>query len=93
MLRFGAARGTAPSPARPDAFVDAALAHAARADCALCLLPLEDVLGQIEQPNLPGTIDEYPNWRRRTPGAAATLLDGPAASARLGAVAAARAGV
>jgi 4-alpha-glucanotransferase len=28
---------------------------------------VEDVLALTEQPNLPGTIDEHPNWRRRLP--------------------------
>jgi 4-alpha-glucanotransferase len=28
---------------------------------------LEDLLGLIDQPNIPGTIDEHPNWRRRLP--------------------------
>ena len=27
----------------------------------------EDVLGVIEQPNLPGTVDQHPNWRRKLP--------------------------
>ena len=22
-----------------------------------------DALGEVRQPNLPGTVDEYPNWR------------------------------
>jgi 4-alpha-glucanotransferase len=26
---------------------------------------LEDMLGLDEQPNLPGTVDVHPNWRRR----------------------------
>jgi 4-alpha-glucanotransferase len=26
---------------------------------------LYDVLGELDQPNLPGTVDEYPNWRMR----------------------------
>jgi 4-alpha-glucanotransferase len=26
---------------------------------------LEDGLGEVEAPNLPGTVDEHPNWRRR----------------------------
>jgi 4-alpha-glucanotransferase len=26
---------------------------------------LEDLLGEIEQVNLPGTVDEHPNWRRK----------------------------
>ena len=28
---------------------------------------VEDVLGLAEQPNLPGTVTEYPNWRQRLP--------------------------
>lgn len=27
----------------------------------------EDVLGQVEQVNLPGTTDQYPNWKRKLP--------------------------
>ncbi len=84
----GSAHGRPPE--RADAFVDAALAHVAASACTLCLLPLEDVLGQLEQPNLPGTIDEHPNWRRRAPGPASSLLDAPAATRRLETVAAAR---
>jgi 4-alpha-glucanotransferase len=33
----------------------------------LLAVSLEDLLGVIEQPNIPGTIDEHPNWRRRLP--------------------------
>ncbi len=84
----GAASG--PPPEQADAFVDAALRYVAASACALCLLPLEDVLGQTEQPNLPGTIDEHPNWRRRGPGPASEVLDAPAPARRLQAVDAAR---
>jgi (1->4)-alpha-D-glucan 1-alpha-D-glucosylmutase len=28
---------------------------------------LEDVLGASEQVNIPGTVTEYPNWRRKLP--------------------------
>ena len=31
----------------------------------LLLVSLEDALGEMEQVNLPGTIDQHPNWRRR----------------------------
>ena len=31
----------------------------------LMALQIEDALGAIEQANLPGTIDQHPNWRRR----------------------------
>lgn len=33
----------------------------------LVVVSAEDVLGVIDQPNLPGTIDEHPNWRQRLP--------------------------
>ena len=33
----------------------------------LLAISLEDLLGVIEQPNIPGTVDEHPNWRRRLP--------------------------
>jgi 4-alpha-glucanotransferase len=26
---------------------------------------LEDLLGVADQPNIPGTVNEHPNWRRR----------------------------
>ena len=88
MTQSGAASG--PQPEQADRFVDAALRYVASSACALCLLPLEDALGQVEQPNLPGTIDEHPNWRRRMPESAATLLDAPEVARRLKTVAAAR---
>ena len=28
---------------------------------------MEDALGVVEQVNVPGTVDEHPNWRRRLP--------------------------
>jgi 4-alpha-glucanotransferase len=37
----------------------------ARSRARLMLVQLEDVIGEIEQPNLPGTSDSHPNWRRR----------------------------
>ena len=38
-----------------------------RARALLMVVQLEDVLGVREQANLPGTIDEHPNWRRKLP--------------------------
>jgi 4-alpha-glucanotransferase len=35
----------------------------ARTPCRFVTASLYDVLGEINQPNLPGTVDEYPNWR------------------------------
>jgi 4-alpha-glucanotransferase len=37
----------------------------ARSPALLTVLQIEDALGTIEQANLPGTIDQHPNWRRR----------------------------
>ncbi len=46
---------------------DAMHAHLARTSSALVAVQIEDVMGLVEQPNLPGTVDEHPNWRRRLP--------------------------
>ncbi len=83
MLASGAAQGDPPPPDAPAEAVNAAIRHVGGAACALTIIPLEDVLALPEQPNLPGTLDEHPNWRRRMPGEAATLLDDPAVAARL----------
>jgi 4-alpha-glucanotransferase len=40
----------------------------------LALIPLEDALGTSEQPNLPGTVHGYPNWRHRLPMASDEAL-------------------
>ncbi len=83
MKNSGAAQGDPPADNAPSRAVDAAIAHVARSACDLMILPIEDVLGLPEQPNLPNTIDEHPNWRRRLPGLAAELLDTEVATARL----------
>lgn len=33
----------------------------------LVLATLEDAVGQATRPNLPGTVDEHPNWRLPLP--------------------------
>ena len=37
--------------------------------CRLLVISLEDLLGVTDQVNLPGTVDEHPNWRQRLPTA------------------------
>jgi 4-alpha-glucanotransferase len=78
----GVAEG--PSPARNESehFADAAVRFIGRTASALALVPLEDIIGRSEQPNLPGTIDEYPNWRQRTDHPVDVLLDEPVAARR-----------
>src|ERR1700736_197014 len=39
----------------------------ARAKSRLLAVSLEDLLGVIDQPNIPGTVNEHPNWRQRLP--------------------------
>ena len=39
----------------------------ARTRSRLLAISLEDLLGVVDQPNIPGTIDEHPNWRQRLP--------------------------
>ncbi|WP_110685382.1 4-alpha-glucanotransferase [Salinicola aestuarinus] len=72
--------------------IDAAIDFINATPTALTLLPLEDILGLVEQPNLPGTIDGHPNWRRRLAAPAGELLDAPAAQRRLSRTASARQG-
>ncbi len=83
MRDSGAASGEQPSPDEAWPAVDAALGQVGRAACDLALLPLEDILARLEQPNLPGTTTEHPNWRRRMPGPASGLLDAPDVARRL----------
>ncbi|MFW5654412.1 MAG: 4-alpha-glucanotransferase [Roseicyclus sp.] len=44
---------------------------------ALALVQIECALGMEEQPNLPGTTTEYPNWRQRLPLGPAELAEAP----------------
>jgi 4-alpha-glucanotransferase len=83
---FTAANGASGSPPRVDQSapaVDTAVAYLAKTSSPLALLPIEDVMGLVEQPNLPGTTDEHPNWRRRLDLPASELLQQPSASRRV----------
>jgi len=83
MVEGGAA--ATPMPGHEDAgpVADAACAFLGRTASSLALLPIEDALALTEQPNLPGTINEHPNWRRRLLHNAAEILDQPDVAARL----------
>jgi len=62
-------------------------AFLARTKSRLLTLSLEDLLGVIDQPNIPGTVNEHPNWRRRLPvaiDAIAPVIDIPALKAATG---------
>lgn len=70
----GVADGPEPAPDQPQQALDAAIAFAAQAPCDLLIVPAEDLFGIEEAPNLPGTVDEHPNWRRRLPDRADALF-------------------
>ena len=55
------------SPSGPASARLALLDHVASSPSPLALLPAEDALGLAEQVNLPGTVGDHPNWRRRLP--------------------------
>ncbi|HBK09017.1 MAG TPA: 4-alpha-glucanotransferase [Acetobacteraceae bacterium] len=82
--------GPVPAPDDTDRVVDAAVRFIAKTEVPLSLIPLEDLLGQVEQPNLPGTVTEHPNWRRRLPLPADEVLADEAVARRIDSVAAER---
>jgi 4-alpha-glucanotransferase len=45
--------------------VAAAYRFLARTPARIVLVQLDDILGELDQINLPGTFHEYPNWRRK----------------------------
>lgn len=49
----------------PPSLLRAVLRYVARTPSRIALVQAEDMLGQLEQANLPGTVDEHPNWRRK----------------------------
>ncbi len=44
-----------------------ALDYLAHTKSRILGVEIEDLLGVMDQPNIPGTINEHPNWRRRLP--------------------------
>ncbi|VVT10910.1 4-alpha-glucanotransferase [Erythrobacter sp. EC-HK427] len=81
------AEGPRPAPDDPEPVVIAALDHVAKTPALLAIAPLEDLLAEAEQPNLPGTTTEHPNWRRRLSAPLDELLQEPQVSARVAAIA------
>jgi 4-alpha-glucanotransferase len=41
--------------------------YLAQTPCKLLLVSLDDLIGTIDQQNLPGTVAEHPNWIQKTP--------------------------
>jgi 4-alpha-glucanotransferase len=66
------------APAYGDELGEAILVYLARSRARLMLVQIEDVLGEAEQANLPGTTDAHPNWRRRHAASLDELFAGQA---------------
>ena len=49
----------------------------AKTPCHLTLVQIEDLIGVVEQANMPGTTHQHPNWRRRLPRPPARPAAGP----------------
>jgi 4-alpha-glucanotransferase len=47
--------------------LNAVVTFLSRTKSRLLAISLEDLLGMIDQPNIPGTVNEHPNWRQRLP--------------------------
>jgi 4-alpha-glucanotransferase len=90
-LRAGVAKGRPPGTHDVTRILAGAIDYLGRAECDLVVLPLEDALGRKEQPNLPGTINEHPNWRRRILIEAGAICRQKKVAPRLRRLAAARA--
>ncbi|WP_395014701.1 4-alpha-glucanotransferase [Dongia sp.] len=89
-LRAGAAAGRQPGTHDVTKVLAGAIDYLGSTACDLVLLPLEDALGRKEQPNLPGTIAEHPNWRRRILVEAGAICRQKQVAARLRRLAASR---
>ncbi len=64
-------------PDQRNTLIDAAHTFVARTPSVLMMAQAEDVLGIAEQVNLPGTLNQHPNWRRKLPVTIAGLADTP----------------
>jgi len=79
-----------PESGYEDALGHAAHAFLARTNAAIAMVQLDDLTAEREQINLPGTVDQYPNWRRKLSLSLEELADAPAASALASILAASR---
>ncbi|MBP2337710.1 4-alpha-glucanotransferase [Saccharothrix coeruleofusca] len=64
----------------------------AKAPSVLLLSSPQDALGEVRQPNLPGTVDQYPNWRIPLPVPLEAVFADPRVRAAAAALRAGRSG-
>ena len=66
LLPEGAAVNPASSPMTPE-LARAVHVYLAKTPSRLMVVQAEDIFGVLEQANMPGTVEEQPNWRRKLP--------------------------
>lgn len=67
LLPTGTSLDPAASPEMTPELIRAVHSYLARTQAKVLMVQLEDVFGVLEQINVPGTTDQYPNWRRKLP--------------------------
>jgi 4-alpha-glucanotransferase len=65
-------------PEYAPALVAAVYRYLGKTNARLLLVQIEDAVAELEQVNLPGTIDEHPNWRRKLSLTVEEILGDPA---------------
>jgi len=80
-VEVGGDRSAVPDPALPGV-----IRILRRGRAGLILLPLDDLAGQTQPQNVPGTSSTHPNWRRRLPADLESLGTSPEAEAVLDAM-------
>lgn len=80
-----------PAEVTESAVLDAWLAWLAASGAKAVVVTLEDLWGEAEAQNVPGTVDEHPNWRLRTALPVETICSPTGPMGRLATVHAARA--
>ena len=71
-------RDTTDDPSTPAQVLAAVHAELARSDAGLVLVQLDDLVGQPDSVNLPGTTTERPNWSRLTNATLEQIVVDPA---------------
>jgi 4-alpha-glucanotransferase len=51
--------------------------YLAKSPGRILMVQVEDIVGEIDQPNLPGTVHQHPNWQRKLPITIDELSDAP----------------
>jgi 4-alpha-glucanotransferase len=65
LLPDGASEEPADMPSMTLALCEAIHAYLAKSSSSVVLANVDDLIGEVMQMNLPGTVDSYPNWSRK----------------------------